>query len=114
VYQFVNGGYYFSLQANKDDANFNLIRLGCNTQRLEISQGQTYKLKEQIDGNAYGKYFFNTSFTYTSEIHQGEMAITKLDFENNIVSGTFWYDIEDKNGIVHKVREGRFDMRFTQ
>lgn len=45
--------------------------------------------------------------------HTGELTITKLDFENNIVSGTFWYDIEDTQGVIHQIREGRFDMHFT-
>jgi len=37
-----------------------------------------------------------------------------LDVENNIVSGTFWFDaVNDPREIV-EVREGRFDMRFTQ
>jgi hypothetical protein len=113
VYQFVDGGYYFSLQANKE-VNLNLIRLGCNTDNLQIQQGETYLLEDNSDGNAYGKYFFETNINYTDSLNLGEMTITKLDFESNIVSGTFWYDIEDTNGIVHEIREGRFDMRFTQ
>ncbi|SEA49070.1 hypothetical protein [Bizionia paragorgiae] len=114
VYQFVNGGYYFSLQANKRNSENNLIRLGIGTENLEINQGNTYNLSANIDGNASGIYFFNTFLNYTSQDYTGELTITKLDFTNNIVSGTFWYDIEDYNGVVHQIREGRFDMQFTQ
>ena len=111
VYQFVDGGYYFSLQANRRDADNNLIGLGCSTQNLQIFEGQTYHLKERIDNNAYGKFFFNIDFTYTDAIQTGELTITKLT--NQIVSGTFWFDVEDQNGVVHQIREGRFDMKYT-
>ncbi len=114
VYQFSNGGYYFTLQANREDENFNRIRLGCNTKDLEIQEGQTYELVENENGNATGKYFYATFINYTSSVFSGELTITKLDETNNIVSGTFFYDIEDQNGVVHEIREGRFDMRFSQ
>lgn len=113
VYQFVNGEYYFSLQANRE-FNFFLTRLGCSTKNLQIEQGITYTLTDNTNGNAYGKYFSETFINYTDNIHFGEVTITTLDIMNNIVSGTFWYDIEDSNGIIHEIREGRFDMQFTE
>ena len=111
VYQFVDGGYYFSLQANREIIQ-QFVALGCSTQRLQIVEGNTYQLKEKSDGNAYGKYFFeeNPMITYTSTIHQGELKITKLT--NQIVSGTFWYDIQDMDGVVHQIRDGRFDVYY--
>nr|WP_315258206.1 hypothetical protein [uncultured Flavobacterium sp.] len=114
VYQNINNEYYFSLQGNRRDTNNNLIRLGCSTQNLQIIEGQTYQLKERIDGNANGKYFFNLDFSYTTTTEVGELKITKLDFTNNIVSGTFWFDVKDSKGVIHQIREGRFDMQFTQ
>ena len=30
-----------------------------------------------------------------------------------IVSGTFWFDVLDTFGVVHQIREGRFDMQYT-
>jgi len=114
VYQNINSEYYFSLQGNRRDSNNNLIRLGCSTQNLQIIEGQTYQLKERIDGNANGKYFFNLDFIYTTSTEVGELKITKLDFTNNIVSGTFWFDVKDNKGVIHQIRNGRFDMQFTQ
>ncbi|WP_300565031.1 hypothetical protein [Flavobacterium sp.] len=114
VYQFVNGGYYFTLQANKYYADADkLIGVGCVTQKLQITQGQTYILQNQSDGNASGGYFFNVDWFYTSVTYTGELKIIKLDEVNHIVSGTFWYDVQDTNGVVHKIREGRFDMQYT-
>lgn len=57
VYQYVDGGYYFSLQANKE-INSNLTLLGCSTQRLEIFQGQTYQLKEKKRWECLWNIFF--------------------------------------------------------
>lgn len=44
----------------------------------------------------------------------GELTITHLDEERQIVSGTFWFDAVNKQGEKVQVREGRFDMRYTR
>ena len=111
-YQYVNG-YYFSLQGSKY-VNKELILLGLSTDNLKIEEGKTYILLDKIDGNASAAYFDDIDNSRTSLMENGEMKITKLDLTKNIVSGTFWYDIKDGKGIVHKIREGRFDMPFTQ
>ncbi|WP_299551899.1 hypothetical protein [Seonamhaeicola sp.] len=113
VYQFVSGDYYFALKADKE-INLNLVGVGLGTQKLQIEEGKTYELEELHDGNAVGRYAFEIFTNYTSTSHSGEMSITKLDMEKNIVSGTFWYDIEDQDGNVHQIREGRFDMTFSE
>jgi hypothetical protein len=117
-YQYVNG-YYFSLQGDIYPKN-QIITLGTSTHNLKIEEGKTYILQAKIDGNATGNYYFGDDITgvnelvRTTDIEKGEMTITKLDFTKNIVSGTFWYDIKDGKGVIHQIREGRFDMPFTQ
>ncbi len=111
VYQYVNG-YYFSLQGTTY-VNKESFRLGLSTDNLKIEEGKTYTLQNKIDGNASGKYFDDFG-NYTTLTEKGEMTITKLDLTKNIVSGTFFYDIKDSNGILHKITNGRFDMSFTQ
>jgi hypothetical protein len=111
-YQYVNG-FYFSLQGNKY-VNKELILLGLSTDNLKIEEGKTYILQDKIDGNASAKYFDDNDESRTTSTEKGEMTITKLDFTKNIVSGTFFYDIKDSKGIVHKITNGRFDMPFTQ
>lgn len=118
VYQYVNG-YYFSLQGNTNPKN-QLIGLGLSTDNMKIEEGKTYILQDKINGNASGFYYFGDDITgvyelkQTSNIEKGEMTITKLDFTKHIVSGTFWYDIKDGKGVLHQIREGRFDMPFTE
>lgn len=109
-YQIVNDKYYFYVNFNNFSNDiFKSISLG--TESLEIQQNQEYDLMERIDGNAYGMYNENIDVNYTSNIHKGKLLITKIT--NQIVSGTFWFDVQDSNGVVHQIREGRFDMKYT-
>lgn len=114
VYQFVNGGYYFALQGNKRDSDNNLLRISIGTINLQIAQNNIYQLKEQQDGNSVGRFSVNGLPSYTSSNYTGELKITKLDTQNQIVSGTFWFDVKDQNNVIHQIRDGRFDMQYTQ
>ena len=113
VYQFVDGGYYLAVQGNKRNENNNLIGISIGTNDLEIFENQTYQLLEYQAGNAVGGGFFNLMINYTSTLNTGELKITKLDTQNQIVSGLFWFDVKDQNGVIHQIREGRFDMQYT-
>ncbi|MFD1015467.1 hypothetical protein [Winogradskyella rapida] len=112
VYQFVNGEYYFGLQGNKRDQDNHLITISLSTNALEINESN-YILRNNEFGNAYAGYLYATLPSFTSLNYGGELTITKLDTENYIVSGTFWFNIEDQNGTVHEIREGRFDMHYS-
>lgn len=118
-YQLVDGEYYFNVNANYTKNNI-LKGILLSTKKLSIAQGQTLNLLEKIDGNAYGSLSNlndNTGvyqFNETSTINTGELKITKLDFTNNIVSGTFWFNVKDNQNVIHQIRDGRFDMKFTQ
>lgn len=114
VYQFVNGGYYFALQGSKRDSANNSLFLALSTENVQIFANQIYILKENIAGNAYGTYGFSAIFSRTNSIQTGELKITKLDTQNQIVSGTFWFDVKDHNDVIHQIRDGRFDMQYTQ
>lgn len=115
VYQFVNGGYFFGLQGNKRDEDNNRITLSLSTNTLEIDEGNTYMLFDNSIGNAYAGYSYVTLSSFTSQDNTGELTITKLDTENQIVSGTFWYDVQHPlTGEIVEIREGRFDMQYTQ
>ncbi len=122
-YQYVDGGYHFMMRFSDfsgDDSSS--VRLG--TQNATIENGKTYSLNarpfysnnEDGRGGGYEIYtlepFSETYHSTTNEI-TGEMTITKLDFENNIVSGTFWFDAINDEGEIVEVREGRFDMQYT-
>ncbi|CAD0001288.1 hypothetical protein [Flavobacterium salmonis] len=112
-YQYVNGGYYFNVNANnRSNGIFRAIII--STYKLEIAEGQILNLYERVEGNASGTFSISGTFNETSVTNTGELKITKLDFKNNIVSGAFWFDVIDDKGVLHQIREGRFDMQFTQ
>ena len=117
-YQFNDGEYYFGIQGKDEEKSMRTVVL--STTAKSISEGETLLLLENIDGNAWGGGRFNTETiggdaSYTNSQYTGELTITKLDFINNIVSGTFWFDIEHPvTGETVETREGRFDTLFTQ
>jgi hypothetical protein len=100
VYQLVDGEFYFALQANKRNSENISVLIGLSTNAKEIVQNSTYTLAG----------IFNTT---NDNIYTGELHITHLDQTNYIVSGTFWFDIIDFQGNPHQIREGRFDMQYT-
>ena len=117
-YQFLDGEYFFGIGGNVN----NLIpqNIYIQTQKKSISESETLLLFAIADGNAYGGCGFSYSPTesyqsYTNSQHTGELKITKLDFENHIVSGTFWFDIaHPTTGEIIQIRDGRFDTLFTE
>jgi len=48
----------------------------------------------------------------TNETITGELLITHHDFDNAILSGTFWFDAINSEGEIIEVREGRFDVEY--
>ena len=109
-YQLVNGEYFFLVTA-KNTRNNIVESVFVGTEKQTISQGQTLSLIERTDGNAWGTYFLNTEPFTTNALKTGELKITKLT--NQIVAGIFWFDVLDTNGVTHQIREGRFDMQYT-
>ena len=51
----------------------------------------------------------------TSTTQPGLLQVTKLDFQNNIISANFEFTVIDPStGIIYEITEGRFDSLFTQ
>ena len=86
----------------------------------KIKQVGVYKLSS--NELRYGTYILNVQnnstgrfgVTYDSKaFNKGEVNITKLDRENKIISGTFWFEATNENDPNDKVTvtEGRFDLK---
>jgi hypothetical protein len=114
-YQLINGERYFFVTGRmRDNTTFELFSLSITTNAKEIVEGETYSLIEEADGNATGIYGYNGDLYFTNGVESGEVTISRLDMNNQIVSGAFWFDVIDQNGDLRQIREGRFDMQFTQ
>jgi hypothetical protein len=112
-YQYVDGGYYFGIHGKNKDQNPSSIYLG--TESKTIAENEVYVLTTREDGNACGGGFFRRDefygdFAETNPEYTGELHITKFDEVNQIVSGTFWFDVKHPvTGERVEIREGRFD-----
>jgi hypothetical protein len=121
-YQLVNGDYFFNITStigNIGDVAIGTVRtIGIGTTEKEIIEGGVYQLLNREPNNAWGLCAIKNSNTTselleTNVLNNGEMTITKLDIENQIVSGTFWFNVENPfTGETIEIREGRFDTRF--
>ncbi|HLS30808.1 MAG TPA: hypothetical protein VK021_08130 [Flavobacteriaceae bacterium] len=117
-YQFVEGEYYFAISGKSKVNALQFMVLA--TEAKTIAEGETLYLTENEMGNAWaGSSFYSESISYqfveTNSEYTGELTITKFDLEENIVSGTFWFDLEHPiTGEKIEIREGRFDTYFTQ
>ena len=117
-YQLIDGKYFFGIQGKDKVGTQTSVTIG--TTAKTVSEGETLQLLRNINGNAWagGRFKLNinsSEFSNTDENYTGELTITKLDFTNHIVSGTFWFNIKNPytNETV-EIREGRFDTLFTQ
>lgn len=109
-------GYIDSLQS---DFDLNIII------NHPIEEGQTYLLSSTEDSvfqGDFGKIFYYIKSNkpdewwgreyYTTTEHTGELTITKLDTDKQIVSGRFWFDVWTEQFGVVKIRDGRFDAKY--
>jgi len=110
-------GKDFSLGIKQNNGNKMLsISIISYNQRLVV--GETYQLKEYCANSKFGTYIIyddqnlsEIQYKTTSTI-TGELKITYHNFDEAILSGTFWFDAINSDGKIVKIREGRFDMQY--
>lgn len=114
-YQFVNGEYFFHISAESEALNINEITIYSN--KVELSSGETYQLGNNEERSISGITFFSDAIQNVSTKNSipGTLQITKLDIQNNIISGTFNFKVNHPitNEEIN-VTDGRFDTKFTQ
>lgn len=116
-YEFIDGEFFFNL-AFSDLRNGGTESVAINHNRVSLEVNQIYIMNKNniVDGDftgGGGSYFkIITNKYYTNTIKTGELKITRLDLQNSIISGTFWFDAVNSSGEVVEIRQGRFDMRY--
>ena len=117
VCNYIDGkDFVLAINENINDRIRSIIVTSSNTE-LHNNLGITFPLNIMQNNSKYGEYYiYNTDFTQihytTTSTINGELKITYHNFNNAIISGTFWFDAINSNGEIVKVREGRFDMHY--
>lgn len=117
-YQWVNGAYVFIIRGLRETDLMWSVEMG--TKNSSIEEGTTYILNGDNPGywgggNVYKGVIGSLRDVLTDSNYTGEMTITKFDLENEIVSGTFWFDLKNPHtGERIEIRQGRFDTHFSQ
>jgi hypothetical protein len=81
-----------------------------------IGSKTIYLNGNSVSGSVGGGAEFRTSqLFWTTKNINNKLIILKLDTINQIISGTFQFDAinENDNNDTIKIREGRFDVKFT-
>lgn len=117
-YEFLEGEFYFNLYFS-DLRGTGLKTISVRTSKINLESNNNYILNQEntifepFTGGG-GFYGINaTNYFYTNTIKNGNLNITRLDIQNSIISGTFWFDAVNMNGEVVEIRQGRFDMKFS-
>ena len=69
-------------------------------------------LRRSFRCTGWSQFFF--VFYWTTNSSTGKLIINKLDMNDKIVSGTFYFNAAEVGGKQVEVRHGRFDVFFTQ
>lgn len=111
-YQLLNtpdaNGYFFNISGRRDNNNNAGVEgISINSNSLSIKEGVKYSLQNNANkGEIYAAYRIVTSGESNEYItkgnYKGELYISKLDEEKQIVSGTFWFDAV--NALGEKLR----------
>src|SRR5690606_32940535 len=120
-------GYRLSIFADNEILRKS-IRIEMTGSQTPLEEGGIYPIIVEENDNMHATYDFwdepvdngdGTGYQlvyayYTNNEVSGELEIVKLDTENQIISGTFWFDCEEVNsGEIAEIREGRFDINYT-
>lgn len=75
---------------------------------------KTYTISENPEvGYNFANYTNGNGVSFlTNPNYTGKIKITRLDLQNQIVSGTFEFKAVDDNGNIVNITDGRFDKKF--
>ena len=121
-YQQDSDGYHFGLAITEKRTNENKsVNISLNPRELFENTTYSFGIRTNNGTNYnsnFGRFIITSNITsaiqyVTTNTYIGELKITKLDTQKKIISGTFWYDAVNSDGIKVEIREGRFDMRYV-
>ncbi|MBZ9650881.1 hypothetical protein [Psychroflexus montanilacus] len=114
-YQLVDGEYFFSISPNFEGKKLVELDLGSNA--INFSNSPNFIISDYSIGNGGAAFFISGEGRniQTNMERTGICDINYFNNENNIISGTFEFEIFDEvTQTLYIVTEGRFDAIFTQ
>ncbi|MFA7445426.1 MAG: DUF6252 family protein, partial [Flavobacteriaceae bacterium] len=115
---YINGLNFTLSIVNNTQNTIKSINIFCYNTTIEIGQTYTLLQNNNNSNSKYAEYIINStpppspSYYSTNEIIAGELTITYHNFDNAVLSGTFWFDAVNSEGEIVEVREGRFDVEY--
>ena len=93
------------------------IYIETNNEELEVNKIYNLNMLRSDSNSKFAEYHIlkdngNDELYSTTPEVTGELVITHHDYDNAIISGTFWFDAINDIGEKVEVREGRFDMEY--
>lgn len=114
-YQLVDGEYFFNISPNFNNKVFRELDLGCR--QVDFQNQQDFDIAISSDGGGAATFSVSDELRdiSTNDTYGGYCQIINFDLQNNIISGTFEFEIFDEvTQTLYLVTEGRFDAQFTQ
>jgi hypothetical protein len=124
-YPGANKPFGFLVWGEDKPTGCDLTSVGIDLDSVDLKSGDSFALTAWSDatgafiaGKKYGRCIISTTCPwwttyYTTNTVSGEATIVFIDTVNQIASGTFWFDAINVPGDTIHVREGRFDMHYT-
>ena len=113
------GGYHFRLVGTYGHST-SITSIGIFTESLNLVEGESIKLSSDSSNTSGIAYAHRTIglIVYHTQLprYSGSLLITHLDTINQIVSGTFWFNVItfDSSNDTITVTNGRFDVHYTR
>ncbi|MFD2891571.1 hypothetical protein ACFS5J_06030 [Flavobacterium chuncheonense] len=112
-------GESFTLSITQNtDIDLKTIGIFSNNTELHNNVSIPLILSEFANNSRYGLYtilndnYQNNQQYQTTDLITGELKVTYHNYEEAIISGTFWFDAINSDGEKVEIREGRFDMKY--
>lgn len=109
-----NNNYTIKLDLRQEKNSYNNAIL-IQVLIIDLELNKKYDIITETPDSDYSFAIFtdNASGSFsTNPGHVGSITISKIDIKNQIVSGTFNFNAEDRKGNAVKITDGRFDKRF--
>jgi hypothetical protein len=102
---------FSGMQRKKNDVAKNILELNV----IKVYSDTIHILdKYSNDGNFAAFFPTYDEVYFTTNSINNIIKILRLDSVNQIISGTFSFEVADSlNTVKHKITEGRFDLRFA-